>query len=55
MTIWKQTLNILNVQKKGPFLNTLEKFNIYKTTKSGKGITIQFLMRLIETVSTWYK
>jgi hypothetical protein len=34
MTIWK-TLNILNIQKKGPFLYTSEKFHIYKTKKSG--------------------
>jgi hypothetical protein len=30
----ENTLNILNVQKKGAFLNTLEKFQIYKKQKT---------------------
>jgi hypothetical protein len=30
----ENTLNILNVEKKGPFLNTLEKFHIYKKQKT---------------------
>jgi hypothetical protein len=30
----ENTLNILNVQKKGKFLNTLEKFDIYKKQKT---------------------
>jgi hypothetical protein len=31
----ENTLKILNTQGKGPYLNTLEKFHIYKTKKSG--------------------
>jgi hypothetical protein len=31
----ENTLNVLNTQKKGAFLNTLQKFHIYKTHKSG--------------------
>jgi hypothetical protein len=30
----ENTLNVLNIQKKGAFLNTLEKFHIYKTQKT---------------------
>jgi hypothetical protein len=30
----ENTLNILNVQKKGAFLNTLEKFHIYQKQKT---------------------
>jgi hypothetical protein len=31
----ENTLKILNTQEKGPYLNTLEKFHIYKTKKTG--------------------
>jgi hypothetical protein len=31
----ENTLKILNTQGKGPYLNTLEKFHIYKTKKTG--------------------
>jgi hypothetical protein len=31
----ENTLKILNIQDKGPYLNTLEKFRIYKTKKTG--------------------
>jgi hypothetical protein len=34
MTIWK-TLEILNLQEKDQYLNTLERFHIYKTNKVG--------------------
>jgi hypothetical protein len=30
----ESTLNVLKIQKKGAFLNTLEKFHIYKTQKT---------------------
>jgi hypothetical protein len=30
----ENTLQILNTQGKGPYLNTLEKFHIYKTNKT---------------------
>jgi hypothetical protein len=37
VTGMENTLNILNTQKKGPFLNTLEKFHIYKAKKKKFG------------------
>jgi hypothetical protein len=44
----ENTLNILNTQKKGPFLNTLEKFHIYKAKKN----PVIYLMKTAPTSTT---
>jgi hypothetical protein len=43
----ENTLKILNTQGKGPYLNTLEKFHICKTKKTGIFLTTNVLTPII--------
>jgi hypothetical protein len=51
----ENTLKILNVQRKGPHRNTLEKNHIYKTKETGRLLNEVMWTSVAQNLSCWFE